>query len=998
MAQAAVAKRGVQPARPSRAALVRQALASFAAVVGCYWLYWLVAVPLIEPGVEDRPVDVASQEEIDAARGDVTSRQREVARYFSPDDWEADKPTIWQSGEMRLLFKSVRSNPDGTVKLRPCTLMFFPKSGGSSPAKPVIMRAVQGADIRFDEPIVLRSVDPRKRKFVGANLIGPIRIYREASAPGAGDDVEITTPRDVEMTADRAWTAEPVNFRFGRSYGSGRDLEILLGPPPGGQQTDVMRGATFRTLKLKRDVRMRLEMGSGPPAADAHERPPNSAEPPIEITCRGPFAFEMEDYAASFHDKVDVFRLNAAGESDQLNCSLLTVYFARPGEALEAAPQPAGGNSTLTSQVRLIEARGDPVTMRSPAQGMYARCKGVDYIPGPPGTPGSLAAFGPGVIHGNLPNDPAGKYVAQWARELRFEPDGPLERVTLRGATVLEIAQMGTITADEVFAWLSRKPPAPNRPAAQVALNRGAAAPANADAWQIERIVARRYPQPAAQSQGDVVIDAPQLYAVAGTLEATIERRPPAQAQPAPAVPANHEPPPRARQRPPQNPAERYEVTGRDVHIRLVPQGEKLAVAGATIEHDAEIKRLSAAGGKNETSLLVKGDRLHVTDANTEATKVTIAGNPGYVEAGGMTLWGAAINLESQFNRLWISGPGRLTMPITQDLDGQALPQPQFLAVDWKTEMDFRSDTAVFEGTVVARTEQQHLDTDKLEAVLTRAVDFARAGAAVGKQGERPELAKMRSYGRTLLESRQIDDGGVQSAFSRMELLDLSVDRTSGKIGGRGPGWVTHVTRGGPQIAGPPGPGDAQRAPPIPPDKQFTYLHVTFRRGIDGDINRREIRFFDHTKTIYGPVTDWNATLDGRDPAALGQQGMVLEAGALEVREMNRREHGKRGWFELDASGGVVAEGQRFTAIGDRLTYAEEKDRLILRGDPAEMFLENESGPRNETRAKEVGYWFKRHYVAVSGAQLLDLELPADAQKKLFEGRQPNPPAAPPPR
>lgn len=997
MAQAAAAKPGVPRARLSRGTLARQALASFAAVVGCYGLYWLIVVPLIEPGVEDRSLDIASEDQIDAARGDVSLRQREVARYFSPDDWEANQPAIWQSHEMRLLFKTISPKPDGTVELRPCTLMFFSKNdGGSSPARPIIMRAVEGADIRFDKPIEMTGLG-RDRKFLDGMLIGPVHIYRQASAPGAGDDLEITT-RDVLMSADRAWTSHPVKFRFGRSTGSGYDLEILFGPKPGEQQIDMMHGATFRTLKLKRDVRMRLELGAGSPAAGANAGRPDVSEPPLAITCQGPFVFEMEEYTASFQDQVDVFRLNPDGASDQLNCARLKVYFARPGETLpeEDPPGQPGDNRALSTQVRLIEARGDPVTLRSPAQGMYARCKGVDFVPG---TPGSLAAFGPGVIYGNLPNDPGEKYVAQWARELRFEPDGPLERATLRGATVLQIGQMGTITADEVFVWLSRKSPPPQVPGAQVALGRAGAGPANADAWQIERMRARRYRQPSAQSQGDVVIDSPQLHAVAGTLEVTVERSSAAPPQPAPALPANPQPPARRRPGPPQDAHERFEVSGRRVHVRLVPQGEELVVADATIEQDAKLQQFSTVGGKKQRSLFVQGDRLHVANAHTDDTKVTITGDPGYVEAGGMTLWGAAINLETRTNRLWIDGPGRLSMPVTQDLDGQALAQPQSLDVEWKTGMDFRSDTAVFEGTVVARSEQQRLDTEKLEVVLTRAIDFANPGAAVaGKRDQGPELATVRSYGPTLLKSWQFDDDGVQSAFSQMELLDLSIDRTSGKITGRGPGWVKHVTRGaGPQILGPPARAGAKRAAAIPPKQQFTYLYVTFRKGIDGNINRRAIRFFDRTKTIYGPVTGWNATLKDNDPDALGPQGMMLEAGVLDVREMHRRPGSKRGWYELDASGGVVAEGQRFTALGDRLTFSEEKDRLILRGDPAEMFLENESGgPRNETRANEVGYWFKRQYVSASGAELLGLALPANARKNLFEDGQPKRPRVPP--
>lgn len=563
---------------------------------------------------------------------------------------------------------------------------------------------------------------------------------------------------------------------------------------------------------------------------------------------------------------------------------------------------------------------------------------------------------------------------------------------------MVRFGQLGAITADEIYAWLSRKPPPQKGPLAQVALHRAGPAPVNADAWQMQRVLARRYPDPKAPSQGDVVIDGPQLHAVAATIEATVER--PA-VTPPPGAPPHPQPPTRPEQRPPQDPNERFDITGRTVHIQLVPRGEELAVASATIQHDAQLQQFATVGEKPQRSLLVKGDRLHVTGADTDATRVTIAGKPGYVEAGGLTLWGAAIELERRTNRLWIDGPGRLTMPITQDLDGQVLPRPQQLAIDWKKRMDFQSNTVVFEGTVVARSALQVLHTEKLESVLTRPVDFANPGAAAGGQAaQRPELAEVRSHGPTFIESRQFDERGAQTGFSQMELLDLSIHRGSGEIGGRGPGWVTHVSRGaGPPIFAPPGAAAAKPAapavPPGPPENQFTYLHVTFRKGMEGNINRRAIKFFDRTKTIYGPVTDWNAKLEANDLDALGPQGMSLDASALEVREMNQRPGGKRGWFELDATGGVIAEGQRFTAQGDRLTYDEEKDQLILRGDPAEMFLENDSG-RNETRANEVLYLISRNFVQIKGMHGGTYTQPAGSQGSLFD-RQPKPPAAPPP-
>jgi hypothetical protein len=995
-----------RPRRPSRWAIARQCFVSFAAVLACYWVYVFLAVPLIEPIAEERLAQNVTEEQVGEARVDVSMRQRELARFFDPDDWEAKSPAIWQNDQMRLLFGKLTTNPDGSVVLEPCTLMFFPKGTSEAAGRPIIMRTERGAVVQFDERIVVRSVDLSKRRFVGGELLGEINIFQRESAPGKGDDLEIRT-RGVKMSSERAWTPEPVTFRMGRSHGSGRELEIKLASTEMGQQGAALRGLSVRSLELKRDVRMRLEMGDGALAGaaaapgNAPQHPPAGRDnSPIEITCIGSFEFDMQAYAASFHQQVDVFRLNPTGESDQLNCQLLTVYFGKPGETPAGAAQPPAPDAprSAASNVRLIEARGKPVTMRSPTQGMYARCDGVDFLPGPPGEPGSLVAFGPGVIQGNKPDDPTARYTASWARELRFEPDGPLYRAALHGATAINYGSMGDIKADEVFAWLSKKP----KPAVQaqsvyqrgpraqtIAYYAGQAAgnppqpgkPAG-DEWQIERFVARRYQDPtAAQSQGDVVIESAQLHAVANSIEAQVNREP-GVASGAPTGPGATNSPAAAQQRrEPQNPREQFRVQGRKVQIQLVPNGDQLAVAGATIDRGAQLEQRSNEGGIEKRTLLVKGDRLHVTNANTDATRVTVSGQPGFVEATGMTLSGAAIELEKSTDRLWVNGPGELKLPIGQDFEGKTLARPQTLLVTWKRSMQFQGDTAVFNGTVVARSAQQKVDAETLEARLTRAVDFANAKMGGTRPEDRLDLAALRTHGKTSLEGRQFDENGQLSSYSLMEVSDLSVDRTSGAIGGVGPGWIKHVSLGAPQPLGPP---SAVQPPADPAEKdKLTFLHVKFREGLSGNLNRREVKFYDQTKTIYGPVADWNDQLDDQNLAGLGASGMLLQADALEVREMGTRPQSKRGYFELDATGSVFAEGQRFTALGERMTYVERNDQLALRGEPAELFMENDTGgPRREMRAKKLEYWFKDHRALINDAALLNLSLPSTPAKQ----------------
>ncbi|HEV3136963.1 MAG TPA: hypothetical protein VGZ26_03650, partial [Pirellulales bacterium] len=859
-----------------------QVISSFAIVVVFYWLYWLIAVPLVEPSVEQEPVARTSDEDIRKAKVASRSRTLAVSKYFAEGRWELKDPAIWESDQTQLLFKSLQPQPDGKVRLHPCTVVFFPKNRDET-TQPIILQADEGAIMEFDQPIVLKSVDLRARQLVGGHLLGPIKIRRKESRPAARDDLEIDT-RDITLIKDRLWTPHPVQFRFGRHHGTGREMEILLVGQDGSGTKGGLHGATMRSLELKRDVKMQLELGAGSLAAGAGAGTPNQPEPPIQITCQKSFRFEMERHAASFYDQVDVLRLNPIGPADQLNCDVLTVFFephgAKPAAAEGAAP--AGSEDQLSGlEVRVIEARGDPVTLRSPAQGAYVHCRGIDYYPAPAGATGRMMALGPGVMTGNMPKDPTNPYKITWTREFRLEPAGAQQVASLRGGARVRFDKMGEIAADEIFAWLSPKPQPTDRRGLAVktvstrpATGASGPTPTN-NGWQLDRVLA----------QGNVVIDAPQLHGVTAKLEAWMERP---QASTAPSgddpqqAPPSAEPPVAKQRQQEQTSAQRFGVRGGLLRIKLVPNGQQMAVADVSVEQQARLEEISAPRA-SEKPLLVQGDRLHVTEANSDATRVTVTGRPGYLEAGGMTLRGEAIEMEKQTNRLWIDGPGRMTMPIEQDMSGKPVARPQNLNITWQKDMHFQSDTVVYQGGVVAKSESQFLRTEKLEAILSQPVDFSNAKASQdGRADERPQLAHIRCYGPGFIESREFDERGQQSRFNQWEGIDLDFDKRTGAINARGPGWVTNVSRGSDQ-GGLFRPGQSAKPRAAFPAgesvaDELKYLNVQFQRSMAGNLNRREVTFGEPTKTVYGGVPHWEAKLNPDEPASLGQQGMVLDA------------------------------------------------------------------------------------------------------------------------
>ena len=118
-----------------------------------------------------------------------------------------------------------------------------------------------------------------------------------------------------------------------------------------------------------------------------------------------------------------------------------------------------------------------------------------------------------------------------------------------------------------------------------------------------------------------------------------------------------------------------------------------------------------------------------------------------------------------------------------------------------------------------------------------------------------------------------------------------------------------------------------------------------------------------------------------RKPTLKNENGVAISRpGSVRVEALAARRKRDRGWFELQAKGNVVAEGAQFTARGAHLTYSEEKDELVLRGDGltmAEFFQDDPTdGSRRESKAHELRYWFTLQRVGVTSFQSFDMSLP----------------------
>jgi hypothetical protein len=406
----------------------------------------------------------------------------------------------------------------------------------------------------------------------------------------------------------------------------------------------------------------------------------------------------------------------------------------------------------------------------------------------------------------------------------------------------------------------------------------------------------------------------------------------------------------------------------------------------------------------DERPMLIRGDRLHVVDADEPYAAVAVTGEPAHFRGRGLALTGRNINLNRGTNRLWVDAAGRMDLVMDRDLEGRPLRDPGLLQVHWQDGMVFDGRTARFEESVTVTAPNRYLETETLEVQFKRAIDFSDE-----KLEQDPDIERLLCRGGVFMESLSFDpqDQKRQISHDQMQVADLAITLDSGALTAGGPGWLTSVRlgsddplavrggllggatdgdgpRGGRDRTFPVGDGsrdtaaDASRSDR---DDQLRGLHVRFQGSITGNIHkgRREMTFRDRVQAAYAPVDSWAATLDVDDPDALDPDGVLMSCDRLSVNEMTTPD-GKDHTVELAADGNTMVEGSRgtFTARAARMTYAEAKDLLILEGDgrsDAELFHQPRlGGPTAKHAARKIFYWPRTRRLRVQGARSLQLD------------------------
>ena len=1029
----------------------------FLVVLAAAGFYRLAVVPLVEPRIRLRETNLEmTPEEAAAIRARADRRLAALGDIFPPGAWEREEPIVLESRQMRLLFKDYQSLPDGRVNLVPCTLVVLPdrsRLAEGSAGRTIVMRAPQGAVLEFDEPLDLRQ--GRLARLIGGSLRGQVTIRGTASQPGADDDVEIVT-RDIQLDELEVRTGEMVQFRHGRSSGSGRGLVARLKPRATAQSPDSLgQGPNIGgvdSIRLDRDVRMRLEGMAGgmlPGRGSDHEPgaagPPADGSPaeapPVLVSCRGSLAFNVSANVITLEDHVDVVRATAGGGADQITCELLAILLG-PGEdgqggglqpvEIQAKGAPVVARSTAAELDAKADRLGYEIATRrilldgtAPvsliARGTEMEARKIDYTPGAAGELGSLMAVGPGWLRVRSEKSPPAQ--ARWQQWLRMRPDGTGHVVSIAGDADVAVETRGRLSAAEMHLWLDVIKPAAGTP------SRDPGAGPDLSGVKPTRMLAR----------GMVEADAEQVSARTDRLELWFREEAgpaavspaPAAAPPAPAPAAVAASPPApppamasltAPAAPPPPTRGRMTATAALVRglVSITPQANELTEMSMEGQVELAEEPLGAVPGGPPVhpAMLIRGDQVQLSRPSRFDARAIVSGRPATVRGQGLDLEGPLVEFDRGRNRVTVEGAGRLSLPMPEagsGLDGLSLgggparrpSQPgagaEKLDVAWQGRLDFDGQTARFIDRVTATGGGTVVRSGSLDVVFHEAFDFG--GGRPPRGGRQPDVARIACGSGVKIESESIDEAGAKS-LQRLFVRDLVIDRASGDVSGTGPGRLTSTRTGqAPALTLPSGP--AAGGPPVQPvaapgrPQGLTYLGVDFQQGLRGNIHRRMMEFHQRVEAIQGPVAGWEDSLDPHAAGGLADDVVLISCDVLGVGQAPPPPGQPRSTLEIGAGGNVLVEGASFTARSARLSWSEAKDLLVFEGDgrsDAQLFRQLEVGGRPSTAsAGKILYWPGLNRVDVEDARYLDLDQLQGGPMPRLPGAAPAGPSQPAP-
>ncbi|MEM6690284.1 MAG: hypothetical protein AAF664_12695, partial [Planctomycetota bacterium] len=155
--------------------------------------------------------------------------ENSLADLFPENAWQRKSCKTLRTADGMLLFKNWEQIEPQKWRLWPITVVIGRGMSSENDGSPILMDAVQGAELEFlgAPDLLAAGASPSIRR---GRLVGPVTIQR-MKADGSGREFNIATS-NVGMDPQKIWTSDQINMSFGDIKILGRDLTLHLEQSP----------------------------------------------------------------------------------------------------------------------------------------------------------------------------------------------------------------------------------------------------------------------------------------------------------------------------------------------------------------------------------------------------------------------------------------------------------------------------------------------------------------------------------------------------------------------------------------------------------------------------------------------------------------------------------------------------------------------------------------------------------------------------------------------
>jgi lipopolysaccharide export system protein LptA len=954
----------------------------------------------------------------------TANHAKEVARkVWGAESWQASDDVVtlyWlQSGVIVYIQDYEKESPD-TWRLIPFALVYTePAKAAKTPSQMVTLEG-QEATLVFDRPVDLIRMSGARP--IGGKISGNVQIQADRGTESPVDDfVAYADDLRFEEAENRVWTDSPVRMVSADAVMTGTSGEMHLKfSDSAGPGRDSPRFQGVSDLVLFRDVQVNMLASTASGTAShatrsaavphpKHEKSPKT-EPktPVQITCRGPFRYDLEKSEAHFSQHVVMVRQTGESEYDRLFSDELAVLFERA--AVSGADSADIGSDQesdkLQFQFREARATGRAVRVLSDAQSIEAIGQEVVYdaVTGHTvlrGDPEVVATREGNVLHGRevkfAAAEPGRQFaevsgegslesrdangelrlIARWSQHARVEPQNDQNKqqlLTLQGAAEVEQPGRGSFYADRLRVWLV--------PNTGDALPSGSDHDSDTSKWAPSRVegvgqvVARseQFVLEAANRLDMVFIDVP-ASAIADASDTVSDSAAAVRASKPGAGSRDKRNSSPERSRPVdsatpniRNAQPRSHLAADLVKIKVLRMGDRSEVS--EVETEGQVKFEQSAAKDHGDSVLVHGDALSLKRVEDKSF-LQVSGRPAHVELNSMKLDGDRVNIDQPTNTAWVDGKGLMILVSDSSFEGKKLDAPSELTIAWGTRMFFNGLVAEFGGGVEARQGTSKLRCQSLVAKLTEPMDLAAPNKQESGAAKIKELDCLDSV---VLDNAEFQNDRLEK-HEHLETGRLTFSNETGQMTAQGPGVVRTYTRGQSDLGSPQLGAAAGRSAKTArqDDDQLLLTEVLFSDRLDADRPNQLARFYGHVEVLRSPVASENELVD---PDNLPPKSMRISCGKLEMG--SKRGPDDHPYNIMVASDNVYVEADVFSGRGDRVSYNQLLERITFESRPdsyATFYRQLQRGqPPDFWRARKILYDIRTADPKVEGAIVFDLQ------------------------